>query len=108
MGEGGVGGGYLVLFRAVLSCFPLCLDSHDTGNLSILQEYEAAARRRNITTQAGVHTLHQMFAFKAPWFALARGLGMLATHNLSPVKSLLMAQALGAEMDLRGVGDVLA
>ena len=66
----------------------------DAGDLKVLRRYERQRQGDNLKMQAAFDALHRLFQLPA-WAAPLRSLGMRAVNSASPIKRLLMQQALG-------------
>ncbi len=65
------------------------------GELALLRRYERARKGDIATLQSVTDGLHHLFRNRQPWVAKLRNVGMDMANHVSPLKSLLIRQALG-------------
>ncbi len=69
--------------------------NHPLGALHTLRRYERARKGENIAMQGAMDLFKRVFSNDLPPLKLARNLGMGMTERLTPVKNLLIRNALG-------------
>lgn len=65
------------------------------GELALLRRYERARKGDIAMLQSVTDGLHHLFRNRQPWVAKLRNVGMDMANHVSPLKSLLIRQALG-------------
>ena len=60
-----------------------------------LQQYEKARMRKNLSMQAGVHALHEVFKLEGKTARIVRAVGMAGVNIIPGVKGMLKDAAMG-------------
>jgi len=71
------------------------VESAALGELSLLERYHSLRQADNLQTDRIMSALHMAYQNNAPWWILARGVGMKWLSNSGPIKDLLAKQAIG-------------
>ena len=70
-------------------------DNYDLGDLSLLRQYERKRKANNVQMMTGLDALLGLFQSNNPFLQQARRVGMGLVNKTTPLKSILVDQALG-------------
>jgi 2-octaprenyl-6-methoxyphenol hydroxylase len=69
--------------------------NNDIGTMDILQQYQEARQKDNMTMAAATDLLNKTFSNGAPPLKLARKIGLKLVNRIKPAKKFFMRRAMG-------------